>query len=128
MNAIIEIIHQVLGNLVCTYNLQGKYVDGVDPWMVILVSAAFVVSSTYHTTKGKIPVQLVFGRYMILPINHIADWRYIRQRKHAQIDKDVIRENTTIIDHNYRVGDKVMTLTQSEYKYKTLFRGMYEVV
>ena len=89
------------------------------------MAAAFAVRSTYHRTKVKISDQLVFGQYMILPINHVADCRYIRQRKQAQIDKDVIHENTTRICHNYRVGDKVMTLPKSENKYKTLFRGPY---
>ena len=52
---------------------------------------------------------MVFDREMILPINNVADWRYIRHNKKAQTDKDVIHENTTIIDHGYRLGDKFMT-------------------
>ena len=72
MNANIEIIHQVLGNLLRTYNLQETYVDDADPFMGILASAAFAVQSTYHKTKLKIPGQLFFGIDMILPINHIA--------------------------------------------------------
>ena len=40
-NAIIERIQQVLGNLVRTYNIQETYVDDADPWMVILLAAAF---------------------------------------------------------------------------------------
>ena len=70
---------------------------------------------------------MVFGRYMIIPINYVVDWRYICQHKHAQIDKYIIRGNTTRIDHNYRAGDKVMTLTKSSYKYKTPFRGLYGI-
>ena len=77
--------------------------------------------------KGKITSQLVSGRDMILPINHVADWRYLRQRKQAQIDKDVIFENTTRVNNNYIVKDKVITLTKSVYKYKTPFRGPYEI-
>ena len=45
-----------------------------------------------------------------------------------QIDKDVIRENTTRINHDYRVGVKLMTLTDSEYKDETPFIGPYEIV
>ena len=40
-----------------------------------------------------------------------------------QIDNGLIWENDNIIDHNYRVGDKVMTETKSEYKYETSYRG-----
>ena len=60
-NTIIKIIHQVLGNLVRTYNLQETYIDDADPWMGILATSDFVVCSTYHRTKGKISGQMDFG-------------------------------------------------------------------
>ena len=50
-NEIIERIHQVLGNLVRTYNLQETYVDDTEPWMGILVAAALALKYTYHRTK-----------------------------------------------------------------------------
>ena len=65
---------------------------------------------------------------MIISINHVSDWRYIRQPKHAKIDKDAIRESTNRISQYYRMGYKVLTLTKSAYKYKILFRGLYEIV
>ena len=64
--------------------------DDVDPRMSIIAAAALEVRSRYHRAKGKSPRQIVFGQEMILPINYAADWRYISQRKQAQIDKDVI--------------------------------------
>ena len=86
-NATIDRIHQVLGDLVRTYNLHETYVDTDNPWMGILAEDAFVIRSTYHRTKGKIPGQIVFDQDMILPINHILDWKYIRQSKQEQIEK-----------------------------------------
>ena len=80
------------------------------------------------TGRDKKSGQLVFGRDIILPINHAADWRYIFQSKQTQINKDVNCENTTKIDRNDRLGDKVMTKNGSVYKYKTPFRGPYEIV
>ena len=71
-NSTIERIHQVLGNLVQTYNLHETSVDDANPCMVILAADAFMVRCTYHRTKGKFLGQQVFGRDMILPINHIA--------------------------------------------------------
>ena len=59
-NAIVNIIYQVLGNLIQTYNLQETYVDDADWWMGILAEVAFAVRSTYHRTKVEIPDQLVF--------------------------------------------------------------------
>ena len=45
---------------------------------------------------------------VVLPINHIADSRYIRHRKQEQIEKYVIRKNSTRIEYDYIVGDKVV--------------------
>ena len=64
---------------------------------------------------------------MILPINYVVDWRYNRQNKQTQINRYVTRENTTRINHDYRVGDKVMTKNRSAYKYKTPFRGRMQI-
>ena len=46
---------------------------------------------------------------MIIPINHIADWRFICKHKQAQINKEFIYETTTRIDHDYRVGNKFLS-------------------
>ena len=42
-NAILEPIHQVLVNLVQTFNIQQTYVDKNDPWTGILAAAAFAI-------------------------------------------------------------------------------------
>ena len=76
--------------------------------MGTLASSTFAVRAIYHLTNQKNTGQLVFGQDMILPINHISIWRLIHQRKQAQIDKDVIRENSTRVDYDYRIGDWVM--------------------
>ena len=126
VNATIEIMHQVLGNLVQTYNLHETYVDETNPWMGILVVAAFTVNSTYHQTKVKIMVQMVFGQDMILPINHIVDRKYICPRKQTQIEKDATHKKSTIIDHCYRLGDRVMIRKHAAFKYERLFKGLFE--
>ena len=45
-NTIIERIHQVLGNIIRSFNLHDTYVDEADPWMGILAAVAFVVRAT----------------------------------------------------------------------------------
>ena len=72
-NAILEQIHQVIGNLVHTFNVQKIYVDENDPWTGILAAEAFAIFSTAGRKKGYSPVQLIFGRDMILPIKHRVD-------------------------------------------------------
>ena len=70
---ITEIIHQVLGNIIRSFNLHDTYVDDADPWMGILAEVAFAVQAMYHRNKQNIPGQLVFGRDMILPINNLEN-------------------------------------------------------
>ena len=73
-NAILERIHQVIGNLVRTLNIQQTYVDENEPWAGILAAAAFVIRSTTKRKKGYSPDQLIYGRDMILPIKHEVYW------------------------------------------------------
>ena len=73
-NAILERIHEVLGNLVQTCNITEIYVDKDDPWSGILAAASFAIISTTNRLKGYSPFQLVFGRDMILPIKLTVDW------------------------------------------------------
>ena len=75
----------------------------------------------------KSPSQLVFGRDMILPINNLANWRFIHQHKQAQIEEDLIRKNCTRTDHNDRVGDQI-TVRKKDFKYETPFKGPYDIV
>ena len=94
--------------------------------MGILAAAAFAVLSTYHQTKQKSPGQIVCWQETILPIIHIEIWRYICQRKHAHIEKDVIREISTRINYDFNTGDKVLVRKNQAYKYETPFQIPYE--
>ena len=73
-NAIVERVHQVIGNIIRTFELENNYLDEVDPWKGILSATAFAVRATYHTTLQKTPEQLVFGINMILNIEHQAKY------------------------------------------------------
>ena len=77
----LERIHQVLGNLVQTYNIKGTYVDKYDPWSGTLATAAFEIRSTENRLKCYSLGQLLFGHDMILLIKHKVDWKLIRQKK-----------------------------------------------
>src|SRR6476660_6676409 len=87
-NAIVERIHQVIGNIIRTFDLENNYLDDNNPWRGILAATAFAVRSTYHTTLKKTPGQLVFGCDMIFNIQHVANWEYIRLNKQCQINKN----------------------------------------
>ena len=43
-NAIVERIHQVIGNIIRTFELEDNYLDEDDPWKGILSATAFAVA------------------------------------------------------------------------------------
>jgi hypothetical protein len=66
----------MLGNLIRSFQLQDKpYYDPDDPWGGILMAVAFGLRSTYHMTQQEMPGQLVFGRDMVLNVQHLTDYK-----------------------------------------------------
>jgi hypothetical protein len=67
-NGIIERVHLTLNDALLNAEVDGKELDERDPWGPFLSSTAYAIRSTFHTTLKATPGQLVFGRYMVLPI------------------------------------------------------------
>jgi hypothetical protein len=59
--------------------LEKQELDRKDPWTPFLQAVCFAVRSTYHTTLGATPAQLVFRRDMMLPMKFKANWTAIQQ-------------------------------------------------
>ena len=129
-NAILERMHQTLGNMVRTFQLPtNENVEDEDPFSGLLSAAAFATRATIHTTLGATPSQLVFGRDAILNTKFNADWNHIRARKQKIINQNNARENSKRAPHTYRVGDKVLLQTASNTKYgKDAYEGPYAIV
>jgi hypothetical protein len=150
-NAIVERVHQVIGNIIRTFELdlsllhlslplhllhqmyqrlsesESNYLDEEDPWKGILSATAFAVRSTFHTTLRNTPGQLVFGRDMIFNIKHEANWEFIRQRKQQLIEKNNEAEYAKRIPHTYNIGDKVLIRRGTENKYEAPYEGPYPI-
>ena len=127
-NAIVERVHQVIGNIIRTFELESNYLDEDDPWKGILSATAFAVRSTFHTSLQSTPGQLVFGRDMIFNIQHTANWEYIKQRKQKIINLNNKRENAKRQQHVYRVGDKVLLNRGTENKYESPYLGPLNII
>ena len=76
-NGIIERVHQVLGNMLRTMELEEEELDKQRPFEPFLAAAAYAIRSTFHTTLEATPAELVFGRNMLLPMQFKADWEAI---------------------------------------------------
>jgi hypothetical protein len=59
--------------------------DEKDPWGSFLSSAAYAIHSTLHTTLKATPVQLVFGRDLVLNITFMVDWGAIEQQHQKEM-------------------------------------------
>ena len=71
-------------------------------------AASWAICSTVHTTLDAIPGQVVFGQDMLLLVQLKRDWARIRQHKQDIINVNNRKENAKCIEHEYRVGEKVL--------------------
>jgi hypothetical protein len=131
-NAVIERIHQTIGNIIWTFQVQDDpYLDEDDPFGGILAATRFAARAMYHTTLQATPMQLVMGRDAILNVKHEANWKYIRDRKQKIIAENNKRENAKRINYNYRPGQKVLLTTDwtkaSKYG-ENPYDGPYDIV
>ena len=125
-NAIVERVHQVIGNIIQTFELETNDLDEDDPWKGILSATAFAVRSTFHTTLQKSPAgQLVFGRDMIFNIQHTANWEYIKQRKQQIIDITITDEKMQLEKNTSIVW---VTRFSSDEEQKTIMRLLSKVL
>ena len=117
-NAILERIHQTIGNMIRTYQLPtNNTLDEEDPFSGLLSAVAFATRATVHTTLGATPSQLVFGRDAITNTPFEADWEQIRVKKQKLIDQNNARENAKRTPHTHKVGDKVWLKTATTTKF-----------
>ena len=116
-NAILERVHQTIGNIIRTFNVRKMTLDDQNPWDGILASTMFALRATVHTTTQYTPTQLAFGRDSILNVRHEANWNIIKQRKQALINRGNARENRTRIPHEYKVGDLVLLKNEWSTKF-----------
>jgi hypothetical protein len=110
-NAIVERVHQVIGNIIRAFELEPN------SWKGILSATAFAVRSTFHTTLRNTPGQLVFGRDMIFKIKHEANWEFICKRKQQLIEQNNEAENAKRIPHTYNIGNKVLVCKHPSFSF-----------
>jgi hypothetical protein len=112
-NGILERVHQVLGQMLRTAELE--MADSVTPNYVnvFLDNAAWAICSTYHTVLKASPGAAIFA---------MADWRKIGGQRQSLTNCGNQCKNAKQIDCDYKVGDKVLVinkgiLRKAEYAY-----------
>jgi hypothetical protein len=107
-NAILECLHQVLGQMLRTSELDMAETITPDDVNVFLDNMAWAIRSTYHTVFKASPGGVIFGRDMLFDIPFIADWNKIGDYRQHQTDLSTARKNSKQVDYDYKVGDKVL--------------------
>jgi hypothetical protein len=92
-NAILERVHQVLGQMLRTAEID--MADSVTPndVDVFLDNAALAIRSTYQTVLKASPGAEIFGWDMLFDVPFIADWNKIGDYRQRQTDLSTEREN-----------------------------------
>jgi hypothetical protein len=93
-NAILEHLHQVLGQILCTFELDVAETITPDDVDVFLDNATWAIHSTYHTVLKAYPGVAIFGRDMLFDIPFIAYWNKIGDYRQHQTDLNMARENS----------------------------------
>jgi hypothetical protein len=107
-NGVIERVHQVLGDMLRTFEMEERELDNKDPFGSFLSAAAYAIRSTYHTVLEASPAELVFGRHMLLPVKFNADWQAIQAKRQKRMEDSNAKENASRIEHEYKIGDLIM--------------------
>jgi hypothetical protein len=107
-NAILEHLHQVLGQMLCTSELSMAKTITPDDVNVFLDNVAWAICSTYHTVLKASPGAAIFGCNMLFNIPFIADWNKIGDCRQRQTDLDMAYINSKQADYDYKVGNKVL--------------------
>ena len=72
LNAILEMVHQEVGDILCLHDLNNHNFDELDPSGSILQQITWAICSTHHTTNKASPIQLVFGGDMLFNMTYIT--------------------------------------------------------
>jgi hypothetical protein len=121
-NAILEHVHQVLGQMLCTAEIDMAKSVALDDVNVFLDNAAWAICSTYHTVLKASPGAAIFGRDMLFDILLVAGWHKIGEYRQSLTDDSNQCKNTQCIDYDYKVADKVLVeregiIRKAESKY-----------
>ena len=100
-NAILERLHQMIGNILRTFKVQNMELDDQNPCEGILAFTMFALRATAHTPTQYTPAQFIFGR------RNDVDWEVIRKHKQDLINKGNERENRNEINHMQRKQNSI---------------------
>ncbi len=121
-NAIQERVQQVIGQMLCTSEINTTNSVSPDDFDVFLDNAVWAIRSTYHKVLQTSPGAALFRRDKTFDIPFEANWNKIGDHRQSLTDRSNESENKKRINVDYKVRDKVLIakdgiLRKSESKY-----------
>ncbi len=109
-NAILEHMHQVLGKMLRTAEID--VADSLTPndVDVFINNGAWAIHSTYHTVLKASPGVAIFGQDILFDIPFRAGWNKIGDYRQHQTDLSTASKNKKCVDYDYKVGDRVLVV------------------
>jgi hypothetical protein len=93
-NAILECVHQVLTQMLCTAELNMAESVTPNDVDVFLDNKAWAICSTYHTVLKSSPGMAIFKCNMLFDIPFIANWNEIGDYRQCQTNLNIARKNS----------------------------------
>ncbi len=111
-NSILERVRQVLGQMLCTAELD--MVNSVNPNVVdvFLDNATWAICSNYHPVLKASPDAAIFGCDILFDVPIMADWHKIGEQRQSLTNCGNQCQKVKCIDYNYKVGDKVLLINE----------------
>jgi hypothetical protein len=108
----LECVHQVLGQMLHTAELDMAVSITPNDIDVFLDNAAWAICSTYHTILKASPGAAIFRRDMLFDIPFVTDWHKIGEQRQSLTNCGNQRKNAKRIDYDYKVRDKVLLINE----------------
>jgi hypothetical protein len=99
-NAILERIHAIPGNMLCTSKLNMAEMVKASDMDIFLSDDTWAVCFTYHTVLRASPGAAIFGQDMLFDIPFIADWQKIGEHRQRLTNLNKAHENEGRIDYD----------------------------
>jgi hypothetical protein len=81
----VERVHQILGNMIRTFELENFEFDYNDPWSQILANCAWEISLKEHRILDATLAQIVFGKNKLFDLSFTTNYSELKKLKTKSI-------------------------------------------
>ncbi len=117
VNSILECVHQVLGQMLRTAEIDMANSVTTNDVDVLLDNTAWAICSSYHTVLKASPGAAIFGWDMLFDIPFVADWHKIGECRQSLTNCGNQHKNAKRIDYDYKL--RVSSTKQSPTRAKS---------